>query len=275
VSRPISAIAVVLPARDEAQLLPAALAALETARARFAQTNPSVPVSITVVLDRTTDNSRELLSHYPGVRTVSVAAGRVGTARNAGIGAAWQVANAHASRLWIANTDADSEVPSHWIQRQFDLAAEGAQVVVGTVEPRSTDLSTAALRHWFSAHQLREEHPHVHGANLGFRADVFAGLGGFRDQGLHEDRDFVAQARARGYAVVATDSCRVRTSGRLQGRTKGGFASFLARLGQEAESVLTPPSPGFPGVLPLLSAIEGPALGLPTREQPTGQTVTS
>ncbi|MDN5848182.1 MAG: glycosyltransferase [Nitrococcus sp.] len=230
-SIPISEIAVVLPARDEAELLPAALTALEAARERFARSNPAVLVSITVVLDATTDNSRVLLSGCPGVRTVSVLAGRVGTARNAGIAAACSQARVPADTLWIANTDADSEVPTHWIERQHELAVGGAHVVVGTVEPRSIDLGKHTLQRWLVSHQLIEDHPHIHGANLGFRASVFAGLGGFRDEGLHEDRDFVVQARERGYAVLATDSCRVKTSGRLQGRATGGFADFLTGLG--------------------------------------------
>lgn len=128
---PISEIAVVLPARDEAELLPAALAALEAARGRFARSNPAILVSITVVLDSTTDNSRELLSGHPGVRTVSVSAGWAGTARNAGIAAACSQARVPADTLWIANMDADSEVPPHWIERQHELAVEGARVVVG------------------------------------------------------------------------------------------------------------------------------------------------
>lgn len=225
----------VVPARDEAQLLPATLTALGVATAYFATVNPQVAVSIIVVLDRTRDGSRELLQGYPEVHVVSVDVGRVGAARNAGVAAAQALQGKAPGELWIANTDADTEVPKHWLQRQFELAVAGADVVVGSAVPKQDDVSTSVMLRWLDYHQLREGHPHIYGANLGFRADVFTALGGFRDLGLHEDRDFVSQSRALGYWIVATDTCRVSTSGRLHGRASGGFADFLSKLdGQES-----------------------------------------
>lgn len=232
-STPITCMAVVVPARNEAALLPAALTALDAATRAFTAKNPGVTVSVTVALDSTTDNSRELLAQHRGVQTVTLEAGLVGTARNAGIVTAWARAQVPPEQLWIANTDADSEVPSHWLQRQYELAIAGAHMVVGTVEPGSLEAQGNLMQRWLARHEFREGHPHVHGANLGLRADVFTGLGGFKDQGLHEDRDLVRQARARGYKVLSTDSCRVKTSGRLQGRVNGGFADFLGALGRQ------------------------------------------
>lgn len=223
-------IAVVIPARNEAALLPAALQALGVAREQLLHSHPHVAVTVTVVLDSTTDGSAEVLAGYPQVRTLSVQAGLVGTARNTGIAAARAASAAPLQRLWIANTDADSEVPPHWLARQLELAGQGAQLVVGTVEPHGGELDSGLLQRWRAQHHLGEDHRHVHGANLGIRADAFTRLGGFADQGLHEDRDLVDRARALGLSVVATDSCRVATSGRLRGRVAGGFADFLARL---------------------------------------------
>lgn len=230
-SATIIRLAVVVPARNEAARLPAALAALDRARKFFSSRNPEIGVSVTVALDSTTDHSGELLANHPGVQTITLAAGRVGAARNAGIAAAWPVTQIPAEQLWILNTDADSEVPTHWLQCHYELAVAGAHLVAGTVEPDFAELTGNLGRRWLDCHELRAGHPHVHGANLGFRADVFAGLGGFNDQVLHEDRDLVDLARIRGYRVLSTDDCRVKTSGRLQGRVNGGFASFLAALG--------------------------------------------
>ena len=242
---PLAQVAVVIPARNEAALLPATLRATGIARARLLQSHPHLAVTVTVVLDSTTDESAELLARHADVTTLSVTAGLVGTVRNAGIAAACTAAALPLAQMWIANTDADSEVPPHWLQRHVELAAQGAQMVVGTVEPRRHELEAAQLQRWLAQHQLGENHPHVHGANLGVRADVFTRLGGFKDQGLHEDRDLVARARARGATVVATDSCRVKTSGRMRGRVSGGFADFLAGLAdaEQAERVLSPPRP--------------------------------
>ncbi len=226
----INEIVIVVPSRNEAQLLPRALQALEQSMLRLALKFPDVRISLTVVLDSSTDASASILAAHPHTTVESISVGRVGAARNAGIATALSTTSFPPSRLWVANTDADSAVPPHWLERQYELAIAGADVVVGTVEPFSADLSEPRLAHWHAHHQLREGHPHVHGANLGFRADVFTTLGGFADVGLHEDRAFVTAAHACQYSIVATDSCRVRTAGRLQGRVEGGFAEFLAQL---------------------------------------------
>lgn len=227
---PIAHIAVVLPARNEAKRLPAALSALHMAADCFTRNGTGVTVSLTVALDRTTDNSMEMLTRYRGVQVVTLEAGLVGAARNAGIEAASSQSSALPEQLWIANTDADSEVPVHWLQRQFELATGGAHMVVGTVQPDSTEVQDDLMLRWFACHDLSEDHHHIHGANLGLRADVFARLGGFKPLGLHEDRDIVGRARALGYEVISTDTCRVKTSGRLKGTVNGGFADFLLSL---------------------------------------------
>jgi glycosyltransferase involved in cell wall biosynthesis len=235
-TRAIGEIAVVVPSRNEALLLPRALEALDAAIVRFTRLAPRVLTSLTVVLDSTTDHSAEILAAHPTVRVHSVCVGRVGGARNAGVAAALALAHVPPSQLWIATTDADSIVPVHWLACHHAFATDSADVLVGTVEPVAADVARPALARWFACHELREGHPHVHGANLGFRADVFEALGGFADQTVHEDRDFVGLARARGHAVVATDSCRVITSGRVRGRLEGGFADFLAALGPGRET---------------------------------------
>ena len=76
-------------------------------------------------------------------------------------------------------TDADTRVPPHWLAAQVRLAEEGADVVVGTVEPDPAELDQLALGHWRSRHDLREDHPHVHGANLGFTLAAYDRVGGF------------------------------------------------------------------------------------------------
>ena len=226
----VEEIAVVVPSRNEARLLPRALMALDASAHRLTLKFPHLKISLTVVLDSSTDTSAQILADRPHVRMRRVSAGRVGAARNAGIAAAMSASPVEPTRLWIANTDADSAVPPEWLECHHALAVAGADVVVGTVEPFHAELSAARLAQWRACHELREGHPHIQGANLGFRADIFTALGGFPDLGVHEDRKFVANARARGFLVHATDSCRVPTSGRLQGRVEGGFAGFLANL---------------------------------------------
>ena len=83
---------------------------------------------------------------------------------------------------------------------------------------------------WLERHELREGHGHVHGANLGVRADAYLAVGGFAPLAVHEDVGLVARLRDAGHPWVATDRCRVRTSGRTESRVDGGFATFLAGL---------------------------------------------
>lgn len=231
----IDEIAVVLPSQNEACLLPRTLSALEEASRHLERHAPGVQLSFTVVLDCSTDASAHILASHPRVHVETVNFSRVGAARNAGITAAMSRSRVTPERLWIANTDADSVVPPHWLTEHHDFAIAGVHMLVGTVEPIHDEISPARLAQWHKRHQLGEGHSHVHGANLGLRADVFTALGGFPNLELGEDHGVVAKARRHGCRVITTDACRVGTSARLQGRVQGGFADFLAHLNTTTE----------------------------------------
>lgn len=109
---------------------------------------------------------------------------RVAAYRNAGIPAEL-IRQGPTREFWIANTDADTEVPEHWLQRNFELTAGGADVVVDTAELRSSPIGTVRMLRRLNLHQRNEDHPYIQGALRGFRADTFAALGGSNDQG-HE-----------------------------------------------------------------------------------------
>ncbi|MGO4383057.1 glycosyltransferase [Specibacter sp. RAF43] len=226
----LAAMAVVIPARNEQPLLSATLAALAASMAHFHRQSGPVPVLAAIVLDCTTDDSRQVLTDFPAMHVLTTAAGRVGSARNEGIRHAVGALACPPERIWILNTDADTIVPTDWLHQHWRLAVEGWDVVAGTVEPHGGGLTARQLSLWHLAHKLAEGHGHVHGANLGFRGDVYGSLGGYRDAAVHEDRDFVQAARNRGYLVRSTDLSRVRTSGRQIGRVRGGFADYLSRL---------------------------------------------
>lgn len=222
----IDAVVVVVPVHNEEQLLGRCLTALagavETARAA------GIRSVVRVVLDDCTDASASLAADN-SVDTVTIDSGCVGAARAAGIRSALSaVPDADRGRLWIANTDADSAVPPNWITHQVALAERGADVFVGTVRADPADLSAelAALRH-------REYVPgaqsgNVHGASLGLRASAYGAAGGFAEVAEHEDVGIVARCRALGAVVTASDGAEVLTSGRLVGRTPGGYAGFLS-----------------------------------------------
>ncbi|MFC8922895.1 glycosyltransferase [Cellulosimicrobium sp. NPDC057127] len=232
----LRAVLVVVPVHDEEALLPACLAALRRAVARLAAERPELEVSVSVVLDGCTDGSAEVVraSGLPSLVTPRLG---VGAARAVGVDAAehglpepavhGQACRPGTARTWLVCTDADSEVPEHWLVRQVELAEAGADVVVGTVRPRVEDLSPGRAAAWLANHEPGRANGHVHGANLGVRLSVYRATGGFAPLPEHEDVALVEAARRAGARVVPDAAGEVLTSARLVGRTPGGYARHL------------------------------------------------
>ena len=224
----IREVVVIIPAKDEEDLLPRCLASVDASLRTLALSRPSVRVSVTVALDGCRDASAEVVSRWPGVRGISLEAGSAGAARAAGVTEALALASAPVQDVWIASTDADSAVPNSWLVHQLDLAREGMDLVLGTVVPDPDDVDPQRHAAWLALHTLADGHGHVFGANLGVRADAYLAAGGFPGVPSGEDAALVEGARRLGLRVRATDGARVLTSGRLSGRSPGGFADFLA-----------------------------------------------
>lgn len=222
-SRPaVARLLVVVPVHDEEELLAACLASLaEAADAAGA------PVDTVVVLDDCRDGSAAV-ARSAGVRTLAVRAGAVGAARAAGVDAGLALRADDPGTVWIACTDADTVVPPHWLRAHRSLADAGADVVVGTVRPDPRDLTPRQLAAWRATRVPGRPNGHVHGANLGIRADAYRRAGGFAPLVEHEDVDLVARLRVDpGVVVRASDEVDVVTSGRTAGRTPGGYAGYL------------------------------------------------
>jgi hypothetical protein len=225
---------VVVPAHDEAELLGRQLTAIASAVRYAAWLWSRTTVSTTVVLDSCTDASAGVAAEFPDVHAVEAELGSAGLARRLGVGEA-RARHLHgggldAATTWVACTDADSVVPHDWLSSQLDLAATGARLVLGTVWPDPAELEAARLRRWWARHHLRDGHPYVHGANLGFALDAYDLVGGFRGLPVGEDVDLVERMRAVGVTWTATSRIPVLTSSRLGGRAPAGFASYLMAL---------------------------------------------
>jgi glycosyltransferase involved in cell wall biosynthesis len=225
----VQAVGVVVPARDEEELLPHCLDALNVAVAQARR--QGVHTDVLVVLDSCVDGSAAVAAARPWARSLEVAAGSVGRARAAGLAAVvarhWHVPR---RRLWLATTDADSRVPPDWLVRQVALADRGADVVLGTVavDDWSEHPPQVASR-WRAGYSHRDGHGHVHGANVGLRADAYLEVGGFAT--LERDEDVALVAALAHRPVVRTGAIPVLTSARRGGRASGGFADHLAGLG--------------------------------------------
>ncbi|WP_243073959.1 glycosyltransferase family 2 protein [Microbacterium sp. SS28] len=224
-NRRVDAIAVIVPAHDEEQLIGACLASIGIA-ARAAR-HAVDHLSVWAVLDACTDRSADI-ARDAGVELLAVDARSVGTARATGVRAALdRLVGIRPDRIWTAHTDADSVVPVNWLTHQLSLARRGVDVVVGTVRPDFRDLDASQIEAWLATHTPGAANGHVHGANLGIRANVLLDAGGFTDATVHEDVWLIDEIRARGGRLAATDGAWVRTSGRQVGRAPDGYARYL------------------------------------------------
>ncbi|GLH34071.1 glycosyltransferase [Pseudomonas sp. TWI672] len=214
-------IAVVIPAHNEARRLGRCLKAMAAAVALARQAGHQVEVL--VVLDRCRDASAAVAKRF-GVRTLAVEAGSVGMARR--LGAALMLDR---GARWLACTDADSQVPSHWLLWQLACTAE---VVCGTVHIEHWQpWQRAAMRKLYrSGYQACEGHRHIHGANLGVCARAYERVGGFQPLPAHEDVQLVRDLEASGAQIVWTAKHSVATSSRRDSRAREGFGDFLAGL---------------------------------------------
>ncbi len=224
-----SQVAVVVPARDEEDWLPACLTALDAARTQLLRTVPRVLVSVTVVLDRCTDRSASAARSVPGIAVLTGTFGSVGAARDAGVRFALARSRSLPARTWVANTDADTLVPRNWLVRHQQLGGDH-DLVLGTVRPTVTADNTERLQLWSNAYVPDDGHHHVHGANLGIRGSTYLKVGGFGSLVQDEDVDLVTRTKAAGGAWIASGSIAVTTSSRTTGRVPAGFSTYLRGL---------------------------------------------
>ena len=72
-------------------------------------------------------------------------------------------------------------VPSDWLSLQLELADRGADAVAGIVE-LDVDADDRLRRAFGASYAVGRDgtHRHVHGANLGVRADLQYAVGGWR-----------------------------------------------------------------------------------------------
>ena len=223
----VRAVGVVVPAHDEQDLVGAALAALGVAAGRAR--SRGVDVDLLVVADACHDATAHL-ARAAGARVLEVDVRSVGRARAAGVrDVLGRCRSVPPAQVWLASTDADSRVPAHWLTGQLQLAEAGADLVLGTVEVDDWSAHPPYVEsRWREGYDPRDGHRHVHGANVGVRADAYLDVGGFA--ALERDEDVALAAALRHRRVVRTGGLPVVTSARRAARARGGFGDHLAEL---------------------------------------------
>ena len=224
-------IAVLIPARNEEKLLPRCL---HSVLAAVEQLPAHISTDIVVVSDSSRDATvtiaKKMLRNCGSV--VEARAGNVGLVRALAAEAALARFDGDVSRCWLANTDADCEVPVTWLLDQMRLAQQGYAAVAGIIDvdcfAEHMPVVESRFRVTYKIHP-DGTHPHVHGANLGVRADAYLLAGGWNPLETAEDHDLWRRLRACTGPHLSDARLQVLTSGRRVGRAPLGFAGALAK----------------------------------------------
>jgi hypothetical protein len=229
---------VVLPIHDEEELALAALDSID--RAIAAVSHDFVTTGIAIVLDACSDRSSGLVAEWRHrslhrdanrfVEIVTTNVANVGHSRKLGCAAllrAW--AGIPPAAIWLASTDADSEVPRDWISGQLSVRREGGQVWVGPVSVHDwSGRSAGTAEAW--RRQYENECRPIHGANFGINAATYLDAGGFAEMPTGEDRDLYERTVTLGAVIRHDPQLRVVTSSRRRARAPEGFAHALSSI---------------------------------------------
>jgi glycosyltransferase involved in cell wall biosynthesis len=241
----IRSVGVIVPAHNEQDLLPSCLASLR----RAARALRGMPVHVVVVADACRDRTAEA-ARRGGASVVTISARSVGAARAAGARELLRrTGHLDPASVWLATTDADTLVPARWLRQQARYATQGWDAIVGTVKVTDWSGYPSGVRSRFRERYERGpeqsgepsepnghdgsvtgRHPHVHGANLGFRASAYLRAAGFPALATAEDHALVAALTAAGSRVLRTRALPVVTSARRDPRAPHGFGDYLVQL---------------------------------------------
>ncbi len=253
---------IAVPARDEAEALPALVAALAAQHDGAGGT--LLGVEALVVVNNSRDGSADVAraaAHAAG-GTVRVHVAEVALApHEAHAGRARQVAmDAAAARVGargaVLTTDADTRPASDWVAATLAELAAGADAVGGRILlcPDGRAAMPAALRRLVlldagyrraleavrhlvapDAHDPYPRHHQHFGGSLAVTAAAYARAGGVPAVPALEDVALVRALQASGARVRHSDRVRVWTSARRVGRASDGLACEMARWERLAE----------------------------------------
>jgi glycosyltransferase involved in cell wall biosynthesis len=226
-------VGVVVPACDEEALIAPCVASIRASvmDARLERDRVHIVVVADGCTDRTVAIARPLLEGFGTV--LELDGGGVGGARRAGTAAVLTAFDgADPATVWLANTDADTTVPASWLTDHLRVAETGAMALAGVVRVDSFAGHPPCVPRQF--HEIYggvlDDHPHVHGANLGVRADAYLAVGGWPATTSGEDNGLWDALRAARVPTISTRTVHVVTSSRTATRATGGFGQWLVEL---------------------------------------------
>jgi cellulose synthase/poly-beta-1,6-N-acetylglucosamine synthase-like glycosyltransferase len=224
-------VGVVIPARNEESGIERCIRSVLASCDACAGSDESwIVVVADCCTDRTAELARRILDGQGTVIECSI--GSPGAVRRTGVAEVLRHFDGKdPGRVWLANTDADTHVPRDWIDTHLRHADANAEAVAGIIQLDPEGLRDDVKEMFSRTYELASNgtHAHVHGANLGVRADAYLDVGGWSDLAVAEDHCLWRRLMHRGWRLLSPVGSVVLTSGRLEGRASGGFADALRR----------------------------------------------
>jgi glycosyltransferase involved in cell wall biosynthesis len=244
-----SPVVVAVPAKDEAERLPACLDALTRQRGAHGHT-------VLILVNNSSDDSANLVRRFAAASPVPVRVEDVTLHEGeATAGGARRVAMHKAAALAgdggiILTTDADGCVAPDWLSANLRSIAAGADAVAGraVIDPAEEALIPQALRDADAREcgyaALLDElaaridpdpadpwprHDEHSGASIAVTVDAFSRAGGIPAMPTGEDRAFFRQLQRIDARVRHAPEVQVVVSGRIEGRAAGGMADTIRR----------------------------------------------
>ena len=179
----IRRVVVGVPANDEEATVVDCLISIDRAARALPEIDTVIVLAADCCTDATAVRAGKMTRMTTPLLVIDGTWGTAGGARAAAIAhGRHALGHADAAHTWIATTDADTVVPPNWLARQLEHAAAGADAVAGIIELRDDHhRSPVAELSFRSIYRVGDggSHDHVHGANLGVRADWYDTVGGF------------------------------------------------------------------------------------------------
>ena len=246
--------AIVIPAKDEEERLPACLDAAGAAIRAAVHAIGDMRVGIVLVVNNSTDATARRASDWAAAhRSVPfVLIDCDFPAWRAGVGAARRLGlDTACARLApngaLLTTDADTLVRQDWVIRNL-AELQGADLICGTVlgQPDEARALPAEIAGHGSAewdylnasirlvarldpqpHDPTPAHHNPAGASMAVSRAVYEAVGGLPVQPMGEDRAFAELIEAHDFRIRFSAAPVVETSCRMIGRTEGGMAGAL------------------------------------------------
>jgi glucosyl-3-phosphoglycerate synthase len=241
---PALRICVVVPARNEEELIGSCLRALAEQEQVLCE-----EYEILLVLDRCTDGTetraRAVAASCPALRLYFLDGPGKGSGHARRVGMEVACDRLHAvgrPHAMISSTDADTVVAADWVAAQLAAAERGARAIGGRIELADDGTVPIALLEWHltrgdlrhrrllsePAPSGRTEHWQFSGASMALTAAIYRKVGGMEPRYALEDEQLEHALRRHGIPIERLLSVRVATSARLVGRAGQGLAYDLS-----------------------------------------------